>query len=185
MPHQPPEPPDLADRDRYLDLVHECYVDETSGAAFFERLRDLRAPSDRTRAVLDVLATLEHTMCSHLAILLERHARSGDGGVDPDRTAGFTTSDAARYGALSWPALLAALKQDIQPYLLKYQRTRDAAPAGDRAVLDLLVQHELAIEHFLDAEQAGDHSQSLRRVWDVLRRAHEMLADIARADPSC
>ena len=61
----------------------------------------------------------------------------------------------------SWERLVQMLRSDLPPYIARYQALLREAPASERAAVEFLLAHELALQTFAQEEAAGRGAASL------------------------
>jgi hypothetical protein len=65
---------------------------------------------------------------------------------------------------LPWSQAMLELAELVQPYLARYRALESAAPAGDRALVRFMVEHELTVLRFAELQVAGDTEGALQAV---------------------
>lgn len=150
----------------YDDLLLDAYRGEIFGDAFFGTLAEAQ-PDPARREKLLTLQTVEARTATSLRRLVT------DAGIH----VGDTAADARRDGIElartlepeSWHKLMDGLRQSLPDFLAKFERLRTLSPRHDPA-LDALVNHEQAIEKFVQLELDGNEKKSMKPLQDHLRR---------------
>ena len=147
----------------YEGGIHAAWLGEKLGKAFFEQLAE--ATDDAAlRAKWEVLAQLEDAVGNCLEPL-----------VQADETSAASNSKlgsnaAASFAELPYAVALQQIKEVVDPAIDRYKRLLEQAPDSDREVVQILVDHEVAIQVFVEREMAGDSATSLDATRAVIGR---------------
>jgi ethylmalonyl-CoA mutase len=142
------KPRDFAD---YAAALTACIEEEISGQAFFARLSDIN--QGRASDAFAKLARIEALTATALAPLIARHALT----LQPKASLiAEGRAEANRLAAIAWPDFLARIRSDYPVYVTEFQQTTDRAPKADKPVLQILIDHEIAMIDFANLEIAGD-----------------------------
>ncbi len=150
----------------YDDLLLDAYRGEIFGDAFFGTLAEAQPDPSRREKLLTLQTVEARTATSLRRLVTDAGIRLGD-----------TAADARREGAElartldpeSWHNLMDGLSQTLPDFLAKFERLRALSPRRDPA-LDALVNHEQAIEAFVQLELDGNEKKSMKPLHDHLRR---------------
>ena len=149
----------------YRDGILSAWQGEQWGREFFELLAGATEDADR-RAKWEVLGELERATGDTLAPLV---ADDADASAEkrPDLDAA-----AAAYGALPYADALQQMMTLVEPAIERFRGLLEMAPEEDREAVQILFDHEVAIQQFAKRELAGDTATSLDPVRAVIARAH-------------
>lgn len=151
----------------YRDGILSAWQGEQWGRQFFELLAAATDDAGR-RTKWEVLAELERVTGDTLAPLVADDA-SAEKRPDP-------SAAAAAYGALPYAEALQQMMTIVEPAIERFRELIDMAPEEDREAVQVLFDHEVAIERFAKRELAGDTETSLDPVRDVIARASQLAA---------
>ena len=148
----------------YRDGILSAWQGEQWGREFFELLAAGTEDADR-RAKWEVLGELERATGDTLAPLV---ADDADASAEkrPDLDAA-----AAAYGALPYADALQQMMTLVEPAIERFRGLLEIAPEEDREAVQILFDHEVAIQQFAQRELAGDTATSLDPVRAVIARA--------------
>ena len=148
----------------YRDGILWAWQGEQWGKEFFELLATATEDSER-RAKWEVLGQLEAATGDRLAPLV---ADDADASAEkrPDLAAA-----AAAYGQLPYAEALHQMMTLVEPAIERFRRLLDIAPEEHRDAVQILFDHEIAIQQFAERELAGDSETSLDPVREVIARA--------------
>ena len=146
----------------YRDGILSAWQGEQWGREFFELLAAATDDADR-RSKWEVLAELERATGDTLAPLVADDA-SAEKRADMDAAA-------AAYAALPHAEALQQMMTLVEPAIERFRELLDMAPEEHREAVQILFDHEVAIEQFAKRELAGDTETSLDPVRDVIARA--------------
>lgn len=147
----------------YHDGILAAWQGEQWGRAFFLRLAEVTNDLE-ARAKWEVLADLEAATGARLAPLVADGAAPSDERVAPDGAA-------AAYARLPHADAMQQMMTILDPAIERFRRLLQIAPESDRAVVQILVDHEVALKHFAERELAGESETSLEPVRAVIARA--------------
>ena len=148
----------------YRDGILSAWRGEQWGREFFELLAAATDNADR-RAKWEVLAELERATGDTLAPLVAANA-DASAGERPNLGAA-----AAAYGALPYAEALQRMMTLVEPAIERFRELLHMAPEEHREAMQILLDHEVAIEQFAKRELAGETVTSLDPVRDVIARA--------------
>lgn len=149
----------------YRDGILSAWRGEQWGREFFEMLAAATDDADR-RAKWEVLAELERATGGVLLPLVA----DADDGPRAEKRADLDAA-AAAYGALPYADALQRMMTLVEPAIERFRRLLDLAPEEHREAVQILFDHEVAIQEFAKRELAGDTATSLDPVHDVIARA--------------
>ena len=148
----------------YRDGILSAWRGEQWGREFFELLAAATDNADR-RAKWQVLAELERATGDVLAPLV---ADDADASAEERPNLGAA---AAAYGALPYAEALQRMMTLVEPAIERFRELLHMAPEEHREAMQILLDHEVAIEQFAKRELAGETVTSLDPVRDVIARA--------------
>jgi len=153
----------------YRDGIRSAWQGEQWGREFFELLAAATDDADR-RAKWSVLAELERATGDILLPLVADDA--------PREKRAAPNAAAAAYGALPYADALQQMMTLVEPAIERFRALLDMAPEEHRDAVQILFDHEVAIQEFAKRELAGDTETSLDPVRDVIAsaRASELAA---------
>ena len=146
----------------YRDGILSAWQGEQWGREFFKLLAAATDDADR-RSKWQVLAELERATGDTLAPLVAGDA-CAEKRADLDAAA-------AAYAALPHAEALQRMMTLVEPAIERFRALLDMAPEEHREAVQILFDHEVAIEQFAKRELAGDTETSLDPVRDVIARA--------------
>ena len=149
----------------YRDGILSAWRGEQWGREFFALLAAATDDADR-RAKWAVLAELERVTGD---ILLPLVAAGNDDAPAEKRE--DTDAAAAAYGALPYAEALQQMMTLVEPAIERFRGLVDMAPEEHREAVQILFDHEVAIQDFAKRELAGDTETSLDPVREVIARA--------------
>ena len=147
----------------FRQRIQAAYLAEIEGAAWFAALLVRFGDDDDKHAKLQILQQLERTTAARLIPLIgAQQAQRLDCASAESRGRAL----AARIE--SWERLVQMLRSDLPPYIARYQALLREAPASERAAVEFLLAHELALQTFAQEEAAGRGAASLIEVRRLL-----------------
>lgn len=149
----------------YRDGILSAWQGEQWGREFFELLAAATDDADR-RAKWEVLAELERATGDVLLPLVD-----GDDADAPREKRPEMGTAAAAYAALPHAEALQRMMTLIEPAIERFRELLDMAPEDHREAVQILFDHEVAIQEFAERELAGDTGTSLDPVREVIARA--------------
>ena len=149
----------------YHDGILSAWQGEQWGRLFFDRLAEA-AEDAGYRAKWEVLAELEAATGDVLAPLVAVDAEPPPHDERPQIEAA-----AAAYGRLSYADAMQQMMTILDPAIERFRRLLAIAPETDREVVQILVDHEVALKQFAERELAGASETSLDPVRAVISRA--------------
>lgn len=156
----------------YRDGILSAWQGEQWGRQFFELLAAATDDAE-CRAKWEVLRELERATGDALAPLVADDANDADASAEKRPDLGAA---AAAYGALPHAEALQQMMTIVEPAIERFRELLDMAPEEDREAVQVLFDHEVAIERFAKRELAGDTETSLDPVRDVIARASQLAA---------
>ena len=150
----------------YRDGILSAWQGEQWGREFFELLAAATDDADR-RAKWEVLGELERATGDTLAPLV---AEDADASASEEQRPDLDAA-AAAYGALPHDEALRQMATLIEPAIERFRGLLEMAPDEHRDAVQILFDHEIAIQQFAERELAGDTATSLDPVRDVIARA--------------
>ena len=148
----------------YRDGILSAWQGEQWGREFFELLAAATDDADR-RAKWEVLAELERATGDTLAPLV---ADDADASAEERPNLGAA---AAAYGALPYAEALQQMMTLVEPAIERFRGLLGMAPEEHREAMQILLDHEVAIEQFAKRELAGETEASLDPAREVIARA--------------
>ena len=145
----------------YRDGILSAWQGEQWGREFFKLLAAATDDADR-RSKWQVLAELERATGDTLAPLVAGDAYA-EKRADLDAAA-------AAYAALPHAEALQRMMTLVEPAIERFRALLDMAPEEHREAVQILFDHEVAIEQFAKRELAGDTETSLDPVRAVITR---------------
>jgi hypothetical protein len=142
--------------DEYRTLLFGAFMDELLGEALFGALA--AQESGDHEAKLRTLQRIEGTTALQLRPLVS--ATGIDVTADDEATARTQGTEIGEAG-LEWDSLVQSLHDALPSYLASFVHLRSIAPDPSDPALVALVQHEQAINAFVDLELAGCSDRSL------------------------
>ncbi len=157
------------DTSEYRDGILQAWQGEHWGKAFLEQIAE-RTDDAGHRAKWQVLAQLEEATGNALTPLVDDSAEQ-----DPE---GYRQVDTfvAEYAKLSWGEAMEQMMTLLDPAIERFERLLAIAPEEDLEVVQILLDHELALKRFAERELAGDPETSLDSVRAVIERARAVHA---------
>ena len=152
----------------YRDGILSAWQGEQWGREFFELLAAATDDADR-RAKWEVLGELERATGDTLAPLVAEDAGASASTSEEKRP--DLDAAAAAYGALPYDEALRQMATLIEPAIERLRALLEMAPDEHRDAVQILFDHEIAIQQFAERELAGDTATSLDPVRDVIARA--------------
>ncbi len=150
----------------YRDGILYAWQGEQWGREFFELLAAATDDLDH-RAKWEVLGELERATGDTLAPLVAEDAdASASEEKRPDLAAAATA-----YGQLPHDEALRQMATLVEPAIERFRGLLEMAPDEHRDAVQILFDHEIAIQQFAERELAGDTATSLDPVRDVIARA--------------
>jgi hypothetical protein len=125
--------------------------EEIAGEAYFARLAEIH--SGRASEALRLLAKVEAATATAMRPLVERR-RLDLADTATLRSAGRAEAD--RDGAAPWSEFVRGMVENYPAFTAEFEQMLALAPAEDRALCGVLVDHEVAAVDFARLEAAGD-----------------------------
>ena len=148
----------------YADGLHEAWVGELQGEAFFEQVAQ-KAEGD-ARAKWETLAELERVTGRRMAALLQARKMPLDAPETPRQL--LQAVDA--YAQMPFVQAVSAMRPILDTAIERFEALLAEAPATERDAVQFLVDHERAILTFVEREEAGDGATSLDAAQALIRQ---------------
>ena len=142
--------------DEYSTLLFGAFKDELLGEALFGALAARESGDHETK--LRTLQRIEGTTASQLRPLVS--ATGINVTADDEATARSQGAEIGEAG-LKWDSLVKSLHDALPAYLASFVRLRSIAPDPSDPALVSLINHEQAINAFVELELAGSSDHSL------------------------
>ena len=149
--------------DDYQEGILAAWQGEVWGEAFFASLAKA-ADDGQLRGKWETLAELEAATRDCLAALVAAQAARPDGLAQAETAA-------AAYAQLAHKDAMRQMMTILDPAIERFRGLLDAAPEADREVVQVLVDHEVALKEFAERELADEAETSLAPVRAVIARA--------------
>ena len=149
--------------DSFRQGIQAAYLAEIEGAAWFAALLARFGGDHDKRAKLQTLQRLERTTAARLIPLIDAQQAQR-----LDRANAEARGRALATRVDSWERLVQMLRSDLPPYIARYEALLRAAPSDERAAVEFLLAHELALQAFAEEEAAGRGAASLLQVERLL-----------------
>lgn len=153
----------------YENRVLSAYEGEILGEEFFNVLAQ-KADSDQSRAKLRNLAAIERLVADALLPVITRYKLQPNSKV---LLAEKGRDETVEYAELGWAEFAVKLKRLLEPFVREFETLLEEAPVEDRPYIQLLLDHEIALFAFAQAE-GEDSSNGQIHLDDFLQR-HEGL----------
>ncbi|MCB2129647.1 MAG: hypothetical protein KDE03_11350 [Rhodobacteraceae bacterium] len=134
----------------FATALKTAYEEEVSGEAFFAALG--QHMGGRAAEVLTIFSEIEHVTALAVAPLIRRHDIAHRSRAE---LVAEGKDEAAGLNSVEWADFLARVVSDYPAYVHEFETLRDSAGSEDRTVLQLLVEHEVAMLDFARLEVAG------------------------------
>ncbi len=135
----------------YRTALTEAIEGEIAGEAYFEAMAGHHEGS--SRASLRLMADMERSVALALTPLV---ARYGLQIADRSALCHGGHQRGLEDGRMAWPDFLKQVSPGYQVYVDEFEQVTAMAPAEERELVHLLVEHEIAFMDFARAGQAGD-----------------------------
>jgi hypothetical protein len=135
----------------YLDGLKSAFLGEYFGEALCLSLSQHFATSLRDQKKLAILAYLERVMQGRLGDIAASLVTDAE--CKAASTAG--RAYALELKDLDWAALMRALSPRVKRANESFKRLLEEAPSDHREAIERLIEHELALESFFNAETNG------------------------------
>ena len=134
-----PREPELFGVDYLVELMRS-YEGEVAGEAYFEELAQWH--DDVARSVLERFALVERITASALHPVVARH---GIVVADREELRRRGVANAAQERSIAWSDLIVEMCEFYPRYVREFERMLAIAPPEDRPVVQLLLDHEVAL----------------------------------------
>ncbi len=140
----------------YIDKVIDAWVGELGGEAFFNTVADNTEDEIHKKAWLR-LAQLEKTTGARLFELLESKGVefSAPDDLDPQREFGVT------FAKMGLAEAAEGMRTVVEDAVRAYETLLERAPDEDKEVIQFLVDHEVALLHFVNEVSRGSPETAL------------------------
>jgi hypothetical protein len=139
----------LEPSNNYLETLLQYYEEEISGEAYFYALAEHFAEREK----ITLLARIERDAAQAVEPLLQKY------GLKP-RPISALKSEGLSYVELhkshSWAEFMTYIVERYPGYLEHFKALEQMAPPEDRAALNVLTEHEVAVIEFAKRELAGN-----------------------------
>jgi dimethylamine/trimethylamine dehydrogenase len=134
----------------YQAALVVSYEEEISGEAFFARLAEFY--SGRQCRALLLLAEIERYTASAIRPLMDRHRLVA---AEPAELRAIGREEAETHIGDTWQTLVAGMASKFPDFVEEFEQIERLAPAGDKARIGILKEHELAAIEFARKEAKG------------------------------
>lgn len=149
--------------------VRAAWAGEIFGEALFSELA--RLGGDRAQATKwKLLAELERVTGEQLAPLVSRYGYETEPPVE-EMERGL--ANAREFAEMPHTDFMALIEPYLKEVISKFEALRDAAPDEDKATMQFLVDHEVALLRFAQLERSGDDQDSTREARMLIERARD------------
>ena len=142
----------------YQASVQAAWAGEVYGEALFSELARL-VPDTALEPRWKLLAELEQVTGRQLAPLVHRYGFDTDPPVEQMERG---VANAREFAQMPHADFMALIEPYLEEVVSRYEALRDAAPAGDKAAMQFLVDHEVALLRFVQLERRGADQDSTR-----------------------
>ncbi|RWB25204.1 MAG: hypothetical protein E5W09_30900 [Mesorhizobium sp.] len=153
----------------YENRVLSAYEGEILGEEFFSVLAQ-NADSDQSRVKLRNLAAIERLVAEALLPVIARYSLQPNSKV---LLAEKGRDETVEYAELSWIEFAVKLKKLLGPFVREFENLLVEAPVEDRPYIQLLLDHEIALFAFAQAE--GEESSDGQIHLDNFLQRHQAL----------
>ncbi|MEM7001955.1 MAG: hypothetical protein AAF529_14295 [Pseudomonadota bacterium] len=154
------------DRDNYLEGIRGAWLGELYGEAFFNAMAQ-RSDDAQLRQKWLTLARLEQLTGQRMAQVLAAHGES----TVPTEAIEVGPELIDRYANVPHSEALLRFQDVVDKAVIKFDQLLAITPEEDVAAVKFLVDHELALQAFVEHELAGDQARSLDAVAQLLDAA--------------
>lgn len=151
----------------YADAVAAAYWGEIYGIAMYTEIAAAQTDPVR-RSHWETMTELEVATEARVRPLFER--LGGDVTAHAAEHEARGRLDGARYGALTWPALMQRFSGALDRVIADYGAIERICPPADAAVCRHLTEHEEVAKSFVDDELAGRTATSIEPVQRLIRQ---------------
>lgn len=157
----------------FAPALQLCLEEEFIGEALFDTLAGFH--DGRARQALQLMAQIERAVIAAMQPAIARHSLTL---ANPEdfRAEGRTEAKVMR--TMSWPDFLHRVDVDYPAFLDEFEQLFRLAPQADKADVQLLLDHEIALMDFAAAERKGE-SDSL----DILTAFLQHLSKVSPRVP--
>ncbi len=150
---------DLMDKDNYIEGIRSAWLGEQFGRAFFLEMK--KATDDAAwQDKWQTLAQLEEMTGQRMADLLASHGESATTDIPVE----VSPEIMEQYIGVPMQDVMTQFKVRVEQALLRFDHLLAVAPDEDIPAVQFLVDHELALLDFVDAELTGRQGESLDHV---------------------
>lgn len=151
--------------DSYQSALHRAWVGERQGEVFFAKVAELTAEPEMKRK-WTVLAELERRVGIVLADIVE----TSEGEVIDTQSA---EQAAIEFAAAPLPQAMASIVGVIDGAVDRYNALLDDGPEEHARELEILAEHEVALQTFVRRELADQPADSLEEVDELLKELRD------------
>ena len=148
----------------YVDGIHEAWVGELQGEAFFAHLAQEAAGEEGAK--WETLAELERVTGRRMAALLTARNVS----LDAPPVSGELLQAAHAYAQMPFAKAVSAMRPILTTAIARFEALLAQAPAAEQEAVRFLVDHEQALLTFVELEEAGDGAASLDAARELIAR---------------
>lgn len=148
----------------YVDGIHEAWVGELQGEAFFAHLAQEAAGEEGAK--WETLAELERVTGRRMASLLTARNVS----LDAPPASGELLQAAHAYAQMPFAKAVSAMRPILTTAIARFEALLAQAPAAEQEAVRFLVDHEQALLTFVELEEAGDGAASLDAARELIAR---------------
>lgn len=153
----------------YENRVLSAYEGEILGEEFFSVLAQ-KVDNDQSRVKLRNLAAIERLVAEALMPVVTRYK------LQPSSKASLAEKgrdETVEYAELGWTEFAVKLKRLLEPFVRDFETLLAESPVEDRPYIQLLLDHEIALFAFAQAE--GEDSRDGQIYLDNFLQRHEAL----------
>ena len=159
----------------YEQGLVEAYQGEVYGLALYRGIAAAQRNADHA-GKWRAIAKLEIVMKEALAPVLKRR---GIPTADDPAYEAQGRMEISEYAVMSWPALMERFGAELDEDIVRYGDLLNVAPVEDRAALELLVEHEVAVQNFCALETQGLDDRALEPVLEIIAKIEAFNAKTA------
>jgi hypothetical protein len=153
----------IVDHDNYLDGIRSAWLGEQFGQAFFNAMANA-SDDEHMQATWKTLAQLEYVTGNRMATLIESHGEQ----ATTDEIIDISDELIQQYTDVSHFESMSRMQDVIEEAIIRFDQLLAVAPENDVNAVRFLVEHELALQTFVEREIAGHAENSLEEVIRLL-----------------
>ncbi len=147
------------EHDNYLDGIRSAWLGELFGQAFFKAMANA-SDDERMQVTWKTLAKLEYVTGNRMATLLESNGEK----AATDQIIDISDELLRQYTDVSHFESMTRMQDVIEKAIIRFDQLLAVAPENDVNAVRFLVEHELALQTFVEREIAGHTENSLEEV---------------------